>query len=412
MPSRSEDRAISAEILGSGAIAPPAPGQDAPAPGSVRFATFNASLNRETAGGLVRELATPDDVQAGNVAEIIQRVRPDVLLINELDHDPEGRGLALFRKNYLGVGRNGAGPIAYEYAFTAEVNTGLASGFDLDHDGRTVKEPGTRGYGNDSVGFGLFPGQYGMVVLSKYPIDRRGVRQFHRVLWKDVPGALLPENPDGSPWYGPKELGVLRLSSKSHWDVPVKVGGRTVHVLASHPTPPAFDGPEDRNGKRNHDEIRLWADYLTGGPKADYLRPALPDGASTAPPSTFVILGDLNADPADGGSVPGAIDALLRHPRVGPAPPPRSAGAAEAARVQGGRNSRHRGDPALDTADFADGSVGNLRVDHVLPSGDLAVTGGGVFWPERADPLARLVRMEPRAASSDHRLVYLDLKVP
>ena len=41
----------------------------------------------------------------------------------------------------------------------------------------------------------------------------------------------------------------------------------TVHFLVSHPTPPVFDGPEDRNGPRNYDEIRFWADYSprTGG---------------------------------------------------------------------------------------------------------------------------------------------------
>jgi hypothetical protein len=43
----------------------------------------------------------------------------------------------------------------------------------------------------------------------------------------------------------------------------VKVGGKTIHVLASHPTPPTFDGAEDRNGKRNHDEIRFWRDYIS-----------------------------------------------------------------------------------------------------------------------------------------------------
>jgi len=45
---------------------------------------------------------------------------------------------------------------------------------------------------------------------------------------------------------------VLRLSSKSHWDVPIDIplgAGLTkrVHMLLHHPTPPAFDGPEGRN---------------------------------------------------------------------------------------------------------------------------------------------------------------------
>jgi len=54
----------------------------------VRFATFNASLNRFNAGDLANELSTPGSPQPDTVAEIIQRVRPDVLLINEFDFDP------------------------------------------------------------------------------------------------------------------------------------------------------------------------------------------------------------------------------------------------------------------------------------------------------------------------------------
>ncbi len=58
---------------------------------------------------------------------------------------------------------------------------------------------------------------------------------------------------------------MFRLSSKSHGDVPIEIGKRTVHFLVSHPTPPVFDGPEDRNGTRNFDEIRFWADYVHPG---------------------------------------------------------------------------------------------------------------------------------------------------
>jgi 3-phytase len=390
-----------------------APAADAPAKpaGAVRFATFNASLNRGSQGQLVRDLSTPDNEQARNVAEIIQRCRPDVLLVNEFDYDPDGRAADLFQKNYLGVGQRGAEPVVYPHRYTAEVNTGVPSGHDLDNDGKAVTTPGAPGYGNDAIGFGQFPGQYGMVIYSMFPIDREHVRRFDRLLWKDMPGALLPKKPDGSPWYSPGELAVLRLSSKGHWDVPVRVGGKVVHVLASHPTPPAFDGPERRNANRNHDEIRLWADYLSGGDRAAYLRSASPSGTPVDPPETFLVMGDLNADPADGGGVRGAIDQLLSHPKVNAAAPPRSAGAAEAAKAQGGANDAQRGDPALDTADFADGSVGNLRADYILPSRDLAVLGGGVFWPAAGDPLARLVGMEP-VASSDHRLVYLDVRRP
>jgi hypothetical protein len=380
-------------------------------PGSIRFATFNASLNRSAKGDLLRDLATPDDPQIRNVAEIIQRVRPDVLLLNEFDFDaddPSGGsvGAKRFLANYLDRGQNGAEAIDYPHAFVARVNTGVPTGFDLDNDGKAVTEPGSRGYGNDCHGFGLFPGQYGFVIYSKFPFEP-GSADFQAFLWRDMPGALLPARRDGTPWYTPAALGALRLSSKNHCDVAVRIGGKSVHILASHPTPPAFDGPEDRNGKRNFDEIRLWADHLSG---AVYLAERI--GAGIKPPGTFVLMGDLNADPLDGGSVAGAIQQLLDHPKVQGGFTPRSEGAAEASRLQGGANARQKGDPAFDTADFDDGSVGNLRADYVLPSKDLKVLGGGVFWPIASDPLARLVVMSPRAASSDHRLVYLDLRLP
>ena len=204
-----------------------------------RFATFNASLNRAAEGQLIADLSTPDNPQAQNAAETIQRVRPDVLLINEFDFDAAGLAARLFQRNYLSVGHNGAAPIHYPFRFVAPSNTGIPSGFDLDNNG-SVGGP------NDAFGFGAYPGQFGMAVFSRYPILRRHVRTFQHFLWKDMPGALLPDDPATpapADWYSPEELVVFRLSSKSHWDVPVLVGGRVVHALVSHPTPPVFDGP-------------------------------------------------------------------------------------------------------------------------------------------------------------------------
>jgi 3-phytase len=378
----------------------------AEAPATIRVATFNVSLNRAHAGDLIRDLAAPNDAQARNVAEVLQRIRPDIVLLNEFDYDPDHRALDLFRKNYLAISQKDAPPLEYPHAYTGPVNTGVPSGADLDGDGKIEFTPGTRTYGNDAKGFGQFPGQYGMVVLSRFPIDAAGVRAFGALLWKDMPDALLPQKADGSSFYSADALARLPLSSKNHWDVPVRVGSRTLHILASHPTPPAFDGPEDRNGRRNHDEIRLWADYLTGGDKARYL------GSSLDADASFVIVGDLNADPNDGGTVAGAISQLLDHPRVASQVVPTSEGAQSAAREQKGANDAHRTPAEQDTADFADAAVGNLRADYVLPSRDLIVKSAGVFWPPPSDPLARLAETGSPPPTSDHHLVYLDLAFP
>jgi hypothetical protein len=368
---------------------------DAPPPklvGTLRFATWNVSLNRNAPGALERELAGGRSAQALTIAAALRRVRPDVLLLNEFDHDAAGRAAALFHDLYLAGTRADidARPLSYRVRFSAPVNTGLRSGFDLDRDGRR-DGPG------DALGFGRFPGQYGMVVYSRLPIDTRRVRTFQMLRWREMPGALLPPG-----WYPPAAEAILPLSSKSHWDLPISIGaGRRIHLLASHPTPPAFDGDEDRNGRRNHDEIRFWVDYLDPE-RAAWIRDDAGRAGGLAVDADFVIAGDLNADPQDGGSHPAAIAQLLAQARVRAEPVPRSRGAELAAARQGGINLAQRGAAAEDTADFGDAppGPGNLRVDYVLPSRSLAICASGVYWPAEDDALAR---------ASDHRLVWVDL---
>ncbi|MDH3426056.1 MAG: endonuclease/exonuclease/phosphatase family protein, partial [Acidimicrobiia bacterium] len=306
----------------------------------VRFATFNASLNRNNAGDLGAELAVPGSAQPDAIAEIIQRTRPDVLLINEFDFDPAA--LASFQTNYLSVAHGTAEPIVYPYTFIAPSNTGIFSGFDYDNSGAAGDF-----VPNDSYGFGFFPGQFGMAVLSMYPIDYDSVRTFQLFKWKDMPGALLPEDPPGTPWYTPgPELDSFRLSSKSHWDVPIVIGDGTVHFLVSHPTPPVFDGPEDRNGTRNHDEIRFWADYIKPG-SSGYIYDDNGNFGGLAANDLFVIAGDQNSDPLDGDSIPGSAQLLLDHPKVNTKVTPSSSGATQQAALQGGLNDVHLSDPAF-----------------------------------------------------------------
>ncbi|KAF8071137.1 hypothetical protein HT031_001219 [Scenedesmus sp. PABB004] len=379
----------------------------------VRFATFNTSLNRDRAGALLAELARGESAQAANVSHMLQIIRPDVLLLNEFDFEPSGAAVDAFLENFLAVPQApGLRALRYEHTFIAPVNTGVPSGRDWDHDGRSEGP-------EDCFGFGRHPGQYGMVLLSRFPIDAAAARTFQHFLWRDMPGAALPTDPaTGQPWYDEDDLAVFRLSSKSHWDLPIDVpcgpprggggggGGAPtarMHMLLHHPTPPAFDGPERRNARRNHDEIRLFSDYIgcgaggagAGAGAASYIyddagaRGGLPAGAS------FVIMGDHNADPRDGASHRHAIRQLLDCPAVSAGFTPTSPGGREA----GNRRRGDRTPPETKTSDF------DLRVDYVLPSADLRVLGGAVFWPVRADPRARLL------SASDHRPVHLDVLV-
>lgn len=284
-----------------------------------------------------------------------------MLLLTAVDYDRGGVALDLLADRLADAGQD------YAYRFAFRPNTGMQTGLDVDGNGR----PGDP---RDAQGYGLFSGQGGMAILSRLPLDEAAARDHSAFLWRDLPGALLP--PDTA-----ELLAIQRLATTGFWDVPVLTDAGPLHLLAWHATPPVFDGPEDRNGKRNHDEAAFWRLYLDG---------ALPMPPPDAP---FVILGDGNLDPADGDGLREGIGALLAHPAVQDPQPRGSHARTEPA---------HQGDPALDTVLYDD--LGGLRLDYVLPSTRLTVTAAGVLWPPADDPLAADL-----AAASRHFPVWVDI---
>ncbi|HET9858622.1 MAG TPA: endonuclease/exonuclease/phosphatase family protein, partial [Nocardioidaceae bacterium] len=190
------------------------------------------------------------------VAEIIQRTRPDVLLINEFDFVEDNVAVDLFRDNYLEVGQNGAEPIEYRYSFVAESNTGIPSGLDLNNDG-TIGGP------DDAFGFGFFPGQFGMVVYSRYPILEEQVRTFRKFLWKDMLGALLPDDPatpEPADWFS-DALNVANLT-----------------VPRSADRPRSFSGPADAGEVRTETLNASAAARASGRSRRDRAMVRLRDG--------------------------------------------------------------------------------------------------------------------------------------
>lgn len=372
----------------------------ADSPARLRVATYNTSLYSDQAGGVIRELEG-DSAHARKIAAVLQKVRPDLVLLNEFDYDDAHRAADLFQQRYLEVAQPGGGEaLRYPYRYLAPVNTGVPSGLDLDNNGEAGGEGRARG--NDAWGYGLHPGQYGMLVLSKHPIDAAQVRTFQLLRWSTLPGAARPVDPaTGKSWYRDEVWSQLRLSSKSHWDVPVRTPSGVVHFLVSHPTPPVFDGPEDRNGARNHDELRLWHEYISAGDK-----PWLCDDAGVcgglAQEARFIIAGDLNNDPVDGDGRHEAILELLEHPRVMRHATPQSRGGAETAEAYAAKGIARRGAPGHVTGDFGP-KAGAMRLDYVLPSTGFAYEGGGVFWPAKVEADAAI------ADGSDHHLVWADL---
>ncbi len=375
----------------------------------VRVATYNVAMYRSRSGELAEELRSGYSVQARLISSVIRQVRPDILLINEIDFEENQTRIPdSLRNDYLlpvvlseEQGDRKSELLKYDYLYYQPVNTGVDSGEDLDQDGKL-------GGPADAFGYGKYPGQYGMLLLSRFPLIESESHTFQKLLWKDYPGASLPVVPStGKPYYSDTLLEKFRLSSKSFWDVTVQLPNeKKLHLLCSHPTPPAFDGPEDRNGCRNYDEIGLVARYVTGGDAVEFLKNDKGQPVEgIGPDKHCVVLGDLNADPMDGNCREGAIQQLLNHPLLQGNYSPTGEGGKASGEKHAELNGDQKGDPSHDTSDFSGDEYGNLRVDYVIPSKGLTIIDGGVYWPKGDKPEATAVK------ASDHRLVWLDLKV-
>ena len=329
---------------------------------TLRIATWNVGLDRQGPGLLVKDLAEGAP-QVEAVVQVLAALDADVILLTAVDYDRGGVALGLL------ADRLGAAGLDYAHRFAVRPNTGMQTGFDLDGNGRA-------GDPRDAQGFGLFSGHAGMAVLSRLPLDTAGARDFSDFLWRDLPGGLTDDAEDLAE--------VQRLATTGFWDVPVETPSGPLHLLAWHATPPVFDGPGDRNGRRNHDEAAFWRLFLDG---------ALPMAPPGAP---FVLLGVGNLDPADGDGRREGIGGLLAHPALQDPSPKGSHRRDEPA---------HTGDPALDTVLYDD--LGGLRLDYVLPSADLTVTAAGVLWPATDDPL-----WPDLLAASHHFPVWVDIALP
>jgi len=347
--------------------------------------------------------------RARDAARLIAAMDPDILLVNEIEYDfisshpLSGEAFAeLIRQQ-----RAHLGMADRRYAvFQEPSNTGIHSGHDLNRDGVIDPVPGSRDYANDAWGYGEFAGQYAMAlfVASPLSIETDQARTFQKLAWQAMPEALLPGGdgesiPEDQPWYSAEAIENFPLSSKSHWDVPVRLDDQSViRILASHPTPPVFDGPEDRNGRRNHDEIRFWADYLSG---AAWITD---DEGNSAPAPTdpVVVMGDLNADPIAGDSLNDPITTwILRHPSLNGFFVPESTVPIES------RGRTLRSDA---TARFG------LRVDYVVPSKGILIVRGGVVRGEADLPYE--IGLDQAAidsisyTASDHFPVWIDIRLP
>lgn len=306
----------------------------------LRLAVLHTDLGRDGPGLLLRDIRRQEgDILAARDA--ILGARPDILLLLRFDYDLNHTTLAAFADLLADAGH----PMPHRFALRP--NTGMATGLDMDGNGRT-------GTPNDAQGFGRYAGAGGMAILSRLSIDADAAQDHSGFLWRDLPGAMIPLQ-DGAPFPSAAVFDVQRLASAGYWQVPVRLpDGRHLTLLTWHAGPPAFGGRFSRNQRRNHDENTFWRLLIDGG---------LPFPPPAAP---FVLMGNSNLDPARGDGLHEAMQALLTHPALQDPQP----------------IGRRPDTTADDTATaFWTNGPGAMRVSYILPDATARVTGSGLIWP-------------------------------
>lgn len=298
---------------------------------TLRIATWSGDFSRKGPGLLLKEMVKDGFVPG---QDLLVAARADILVLTDFDFDAGLVALGTLRDLLADQGQ------VYDHVFAKRPNTGIPTDLDLDGDGR-------RGGPRDAQGYGWFSGQSGQAVLSKWPVSMAA--DHSDLLWRDLPGQIMPPNDPGAE--------IQRLSSSAHWMLNIALPSGPLTLLTLGATPPVFDGPEDRNGRRNHDEVRLWDLALSGE-----IGPPVPD--------PLVLLGKVNTDPDRGDGRPEAVQSLLAHPRLQ--------------------------DPLPGQATANWPQTGPLRVSYVLPGATLRVEDAGVIRPEEGP----------------HQLVWVDITLP
>ncbi|EBA08432.1 endonuclease/exonuclease/phosphatase family protein [Sagittula stellata] len=297
----------------------------------LRVATWHGDFSRKGPGLLLQDIVA-GEVGLGPILD----AAPDILVLTDMDYDGGLLALSALRDALRGGG------LDLPHGLAVRPNTGRPTGLDLDGDGRL-------GGPRDALGFGYFNGQGGMAVLSRFPLEME--RDLSDLLWKDAPESLIADDDPGRD--------IQRLSTAGHWQVGVDTPWGRMSLLTLAATPPVFDGPEDRNGRRNLDEAVLWLHVL--------------DGRLGAVPQVPVILiGNLNVDAERGDGLRDAARRVLAHPRLQ--------------------------DPMPGTDTVRWDATGPMRVSYVLPDTRFIVSGAGITGPV------------PEAGP--HGLIWVDLAGP
>lgn len=300
------------------------------AQGSLRIATWHSELSRNGPGLLLRDILKGKDTQIAAALQVLVALDADIVVLQGVDHDHGGQALTALAEALATAGA------PYPHHLSLPSNAGRPTGLDMDGDGR-LGEP------EDAQSHARFEGQGATALLSRHPILRGDIRDFSQLLWRDLPGAALPAWPDGQPFPSPEAQAIQRLATNGLHEIPIALpDGTVLRLLTFHASPPAFEGPEQRNTRRNHDEALFWLRLL--------------DGTVAPPPQPpFVLAGNANLEAGTGTGRPGALSALLAHPQL---------------------RDPHAG--MGPTVDWTALNLGKRRVSYLLPGPGLAINDAGL----------------------------------
>lgn len=380
----------------------PAPGQPLTAPtparaqesttapkaeDDLRVATLHADLTADSEAGesaeqLVAALRTGNHPQARVIARTVQMNEPDVLVLTGVTYDDAEMVAEYLRSLYFSSGQDGLAGMDYPHVFTAGTNSGQESGADLDGDG-IIGGPG------DAIGYGEYPGEYGMIVFSKHPIVDDEARTFQNFLWRDLPDRSMPSG------FSELEASILRLQESSFWDIPVEVPGHSdhVHVLA---TSVAAQQPSETEAARAEDIRTVISDYIAGS--AWYLTDDAGRSGGLGPEADAIVAGAPVATAAEPSE---ALETLMDSDRLqDPQPEPIT-------EVPMDQRSEAQGQTDRTATRHVPGDR-DRRASLVLPGSGLEVSNSGIFWPAEGEDGFALV--DPSSSHSlQDRLVWVDL---
>ena len=228
-------------------------------PGRLRIALWHTGLGRRGPGLFLQDIRreAPDILAA---YDTLVALAPDVLILLDMDFDHDGMALAAFADALAGAG------LDLPYRFAPRPNTGMATGVDMDGDGRL-------GTADDAQGWARFAGSGGIALLSRWPLDIGTLRDNSTYLWRDLPGTQLPMQ-GGQPFPNAAVFDIQRLASTGAWEIGVTAPGQRLTVMTWHAGPPAFGGAQARNRLRNAAENDFWPSGWTGRWAPRHKRPS------------------------------------------------------------------------------------------------------------------------------------------